>query len=417
MTDAKKISISDYTYELPDERIARFPVSPRDHSRLLVCDNGRITDSYFYSLPDFLEPGSLMVMNNTRVIRARLFFRKRIMTSDGSWTDGALIEVFLLEPDHPADYEQSFASRSKCSWQCLVGNSKKWKDCELLMELPDLGLTLSAVRQQVRTADGSYIITFCWNNTQVSFAEIIQAAGQLPIPPYLGRDTQPSDLTTYQTVYSKVKGSVAAPTAGLHFTPEVLSACEARGVERQELTLHVGAGTFKPVKSADMGGHVMHTEHVSVSRHLLERLLAHNCQAVAVGTTSVRTLESLYYMGLHAIDNPDCTEQQFHVGQWEPYETASRLSMPSTEQSIKALVGWMDSHELDNLHASTQIIIEPGYEFRIVRQLITNFHQPQSTLLLLVSAFTHGNWRPIYQHALDNGYRFLSYGDSSILKF
>ena len=416
MTDAKKISISDYTYELPDERIARFPVSPRDHSRLLVCDNGHITDSYFYSLADFIEPGSLMVMNNTRVIRARLFFRKRIMAPDGSWTDGALIEVFLLEPYLPADYEQSFASRSQCSWQCLVGNSKKWKDGELLMSLPDLGLTLSAVREQERTADGSFVITFSWNSPQASFAEIIQAAGQLPIPPYLGRDTQPSDLTTYQTVYSKVKGSVAAPTAGLHFTPEVLAACDARGVERQELTLHVGAGTFKPVKSADMGGHVMHTEHVSVSRHLLERLLAHQCQAVAVGTTSVRTLESLYYMGLHVIDNPECTEQQLHVGQWEPYDTTLQ-PMPSTEQALTALVGWMDAHDVDRLHASTQIIIEPGYKFHIVHQLITNFHQPQSTLLLLVSAFTHGNWRPIYQHALSHGYRFLSYGDSSILKF
>ncbi|MBQ9356762.1 MAG: S-adenosylmethionine:tRNA ribosyltransferase-isomerase [Prevotella sp.] len=416
MTDAKKISISDFHYELPDERIARFPVSPRDHSRLLVCDNGTITDSHFYSLADFLEPGSLMVMNNTRVIRARLFFRKRNMADDGTWTDGALIEIFLLEPNQPADYEQSFASRGLCTWQCMVGNSKKWKEGELLLSLPDLGLTLSARRLQQPAPDGSYAVTFSWDNPQVSFADIIQASGQLPIPPYLKRETQQSDLTTYQTVYSKVKGSVAAPTAGLHFTPEVLAACDARGVERQELTLHVGAGTFKPVKSADMGGHVMHSEHVCVSRHLLERLLAHGCKATAVGTTSVRTLESLYYMGLHAIANPDCTEEQMHVSQWEPYDDCQE-PRPTTEQALTALVDWLDAHDLDRMHASTQIIIEPGYEFHIVDRLITNFHQPQSTLLLLVSAFTKGQWRQIYQHALTHGYRFLSYGDSSLLKF
>ncbi len=401
--DTKNISISDYNYELPDERIAKFPVTPRDHSQLLVYDNGNIIDDHFYNLPQYLPKGALMVFNNTKVIRARLHFHK---------DTGALIEVFLLEPYAPAEYEQMFLTRGHCQWLCLVGNLKKWKEGKLTLTIANNQYPITVKASRGAMVGTSHIIEFDWSG-EVTFAELLEAAGQLPIPPYLNRETQQSDLTTYQTVYSKIKGSVAAPTAGLHFTPEVLAALDAHGIDREELTLHVGAGTFKPVKSDTMGGHVMHSEHICVRRQTLEKLLKHNCSAIAVGTTSVRTLESLYYMGLKVMANPELTEEQLHVDQWEPYDNSSSVG---TEEALSALLNWMDHNGLDALHASTQIIIAPGYHFHIVSQLVTNFHQPQSTLLLLVSAFTKGRWRDIYRHAIDNGYRFLSYGDSSLLK-
>ena len=401
--DTKNISISDYNYELPDERIAKFPVTPRDHSQLLVYDNGNIIDDHFYNLPQYLPKGALMVFNNTKVIRARLHFHK---------DTGALIEVFLLEPYAPAEYEQMFLTRGHCQWLCLVGNLKKWKEGKLTLTIANNQYPITVKASRGAMVGTSHIIEFDWSG-EVTFAELLEAAGQLPIPPYLNRETQQSDLTTYQTVYSKIKGSVAAPTAGLHFTPEVLAALDAHGIDREELTLHVGAGTFKPVKSDTMGGHVMHSEHICVRRQTLEKLLKHNCCAIAVGTTSVRTLESLYYMGLKVMANPELIEEQLHVDQWEPYDNSSSVG---TEEALSALLNWMDHNGLDALHASTQIIIAPGYHFHIVSQLVTNFHQPQSTLLLLVSAFTKGRWRDIYRHAIDNGYRFLSYGDSSLLK-
>jgi len=401
--DTKNISISDYNYELPDERIAKFPVTPRDHSQLLVYDNGNIIDDHFYNLPQYLPKGALMVFNNTKVIRARLHFHK---------DTGALIEVFLLEPYAPAEYEQMFLTRGHCQWLCLVGNLKKWKEGKLTLTIANNQYPITVKASRGAMVGTSHIIEFDWSG-EVTFAELLEAAGQLPIPPYLNRETQQSDLTTYQTVYSKIKGSVAAPTAGLHFTPEVLAALDAHGIDREELTLHVGAGTFKPVKSDTMGGHVMHSEHICVRRQTLEKLLKHNCSAIAVGTTSVRTLESLYYMGLKVMANPELTEEQLHVDQWEPYDNSSSVG---AEEALSALLNWMDHNGLDALHASTQIIIAPGYHFHIVSQLVTNFHQPQSTLLLLVSAFTKGRWRDIYRHAIDNGYRFLSYGDSSLLK-
>ena len=401
--DTKNISISDYNYELPDERIAKFPVTPRDHSQLLVYDNGNIIDDHFYNLPQYLPKGALMVFNNTKVIRARLHFHK---------DTGALIEVFLLEPYAPAEYEQMFLTRGHCQWLCLVGNLKKWKEGKLTLTIDNNQYPITVKASRGAMVGTSHIIEFDWSG-EVTFAELLDAAGQLPIPPYLNRETQQSDLTTYQTVYSKIKGSVAAPTAGLHFTPEVLAALDAHGIDREELTLHVGAGTFKPVKSDTMGGHVMHSEHICVRRQTLEKLLKHNCSAIAVGTTSVRTLESLYYMGLKVMANPELTEEQLHVDQWEPYNNSSS---EGAAEALSALLNWMDRNSLDALHASTQIIIAPGYHFHIVSQLVTNFHQPQSTLLLLVSAFTKGRWRDIYHHAIDNGYRFLSYGDSSLLK-
>lgn len=420
--EPKHIHIKDYNYPLPDERIAKFPLAQRDMSKLLVYRQGNISQDIFCHLSNHLPKGALMVFNNTRVVRARLHFRKgqtiRCQASDNTTTEarqhdvptplGALIEIFILEPAQPAEYQENFLSRGKCSWYCLVGNLKKWKAGPLHQQVNIGGqtVTLSATRLGVHGT--SQEIEFTWDSNH-TWAEVLEATGELPIPPYLNRNTEESDLTTYQTVYSKIKGSVAAPTAGLHFTPEVLAALDAHGIKREEVTLHVGAGTFKPVKSEEIGDHDMHTEHIAVHRTTIERLIAHDGSAIAVGTTSVRTLESLYYMGILAMKG----EEDLHVRQWMPYEedTASI----STCEALEALLRYMDERSMDVLHSSTQIIIAPGYDFHIVKMMITNFHQPQSTLLLLVSAFVKGNWRSIYDYALENGFRFLSYGDSSIL--
>ena len=402
-SDPRHIRISDYNYPLPDERIAKFPIAQRDHSKLLVYRKGEVSHDVFYNLPEYLPKGALMVFNNTKVIQARMHFRKET---------GALIEVFLLEPAEPSDYELMFQTSEKCSWYCLVGNLKKWKEGTLRREIEVKGqqIVVSATRGPIHGT--SHRIDFEWTGG-ISFAEVIDAMGELPIPPYLNRETQESDKTTYQTVYSKIKGSVAAPTAGLHFTPEVLAAVDAHGIEREELTLHVGAGTFKPVKSEEIQGHEMHTEYISVRRDTIRKLIAHDGCAIAVGTTSVRTLESLYYMGLKVIQNPEASEDDLHVNQWEPYDGGMRDV--STVESLTALGNWMDAHSLEVLHSSTQIIIAPGYQYHIVKMLVTNFHQPQSTLLLLVSAFVKGDWHKIYDYALANDFRFLSYGDSSLL--
>ena len=401
-SDPRHIRISDYNYPLPDERIAKFPIAQRDHSKLLVYRKGEVSQDVFYNLPVYLPKGALMVFNNTKVIQARMHFRK---------DTGALIEVFLLEPAEPSDYELMFQTSERCSWYCLVGNLKKWKEGTLRRTIDVKGqqIEVSCTRGPIHGT--SHRIDFEWTGG-VSFAEIIDAMGELPIPPYLNRETQESDKTTYQTVYSKIKGSVAAPTAGLHFTPEVLAAVDAHGIEREELTLHVGAGTFKPVKSEEIEGHEMHTEYISVRRDTIRKLIAHDGCAIAVGTTSVRTLESLYYMGLKVMQNPDASEDELHVNQWEPYDAATSVS---TVESLTALGAWMDAHSLEVLHSSTQIIIAPGYNYHIVKMLVTNFHQPQSTLLLLVSAFVKGDWHKIYDYALENDFRFLSYGDSSLL--
>ena len=408
--NTQDIQISDYNYELPDERIARFPKEQRDHSKLLIYRQGEVGEDMFYNLPKHLPKGALMVMNNTRVIQARLHFRK---TNEKGENTGALIEIFLLEPAQPADYEQMFQTTERCSWLCLVGNLKKWKEGALCrrLKIKNESLTIKATRRGEHGT--SQWIDFEWDNASVSFSEILDAIGELPIPPYLNRETQESDLRTYQTVYSKIKGSVAAPTAGLHFTDAVLSELDAQGIEREELTLHVGAGTFRPVKSSTIGEHEMHTEYIAVRRHTIERLIAHDGGAIAVGTTSVRTLESLYYMGLKVLQNPDVKEDELHVSQWEPYGNVT--TSVSVQESLQALVDWMERHELTVLHSSTQIIIAPGYNYHIVKMLITNFHQPQSTLLLLVSAFVKGDWHKIYDYALSHDFRFLSYGDSSLL--
>ncbi len=403
--NTKEIYISEFNYELADERIAKFPKAERDHSKLLLYKHGEVGEDIFYNLPQHLPQGALMVFNNTKVIQARLHFRKET---------GALIEVFLLEPAAPSDYEQMFQQTASCSWLCLVGNQKKWKEGTLtrIIQIKDQTVQVSATRRGEYGT--SQWIDFTWSGGQ-SFAEVIDVIGELPIPPYLNRKTQESDKTTYQTVYSKIKGSVAAPTAGLHFTERVLHDIDAHGIEREEVTLHVGAGTFKPVKSETIGDHPMHTEYIAVRRHTIERLIAHQGQAIAVGTTSVRTLESLFYMGLKVLRHPEFTEEDLHVEQWEPYSQQNMTDQPDAIIVLQALLDWMNHHNMTVLHSSTQIIIAPGYDYKIVKMLVTNFHQPQSTLLLLVSAFVHGDWHKIYDYALSHDFRFLSYGDSSLL--
>lgn len=403
MEETKHIKISDYNYPLPDERIAKFPLPVRDQSKLLVYRHGQVSETRFTSLPDYLEAGELMIFNNTKVIQARLHFRKET---------GALIEIFCLEPIQPNDYVLNFQQTSHAAWLCMIGNLKKWKEGSLHKEMNVKGhtITLTATRGECRGT--SHWVDFTWDNPEITFADILEVFGELPIPPYLNRETQESDKETYQTVYSKIKGSVAAPTAGLHFTERVLQALRDKGVDLEEVTLHVGAGTFKPVKSEEIEGHEMHTEYISVNRQTIEKLIAHGGKAIAVGTTSVRTLESLYYIGVTIASHPDAGQEELHVRQWQPYETHPTMT---TVESLQQILDYMKRHELEALHTSTQIIIAPGYIYHIVQKMVTNFHQPQSTLLLLVSAFVKGDWRTIYDYALAHDFRFLSYGDSSLL--
>ena len=400
--NVKTIRIEDYDYPLPDERIAKYPLAERDSSKLLVYRHGEVSEDRFTSLPTYLPKGALMVFNNTRVIQARLHFRKET---------GALIEVFCLEPLAPREYASMFVAVGSCSWICMVGNLKKWKEGALERTINVNGTTCTLTATRVATHGANHEVRFDWDGG-FTFAEVLDAVGELPIPPYLNRETQESDLRTYQTVYSKIKGSVAAPTAGLHFTERVLVDLDAHGIEREELTLHVGAGTFKPVKSEQIAGHEMHSEYIVVRRETIDKLIAHDGKAIAVGTTSVRTLESLYYIGLLILQHPEASEKDLHVPQWMPYETDSTVS---TVEALTAVRDWLDRNELTALHTTTQIIIAPGYDYHIVQMMVTNFHQPKSTLLLLVSAFVHGDWHCIYDFALSHDFRFLSYGDSSLL--
>lgn len=395
--DPKHIRISEFNYPLPDERIAKFPLPVRDQSKLLLYRHGEVTEDIFTSLPDYLPANSLMIFNNTKVIQARLHFHKET---------GALIEVFCLEPVQPNDYALNFQQTEHAAWLCMIGNLKKWKEGALKREITVKGKPLTLTAERGACHGTSHWVDFRWNNPEITFADILEVFGELPIPPYLNRETQESDKETYQTVYSKIKGSVAAPTAGLHFTPRVLDALREKGVALEELTLHVGAGTFKPVKSEEIEGHEMHTEYISVNRSTLEKLVAHEGKAIAVGTTSVRTLESLYHIGVTLLHNPNATEEDLHVKQWQPYETALETAATPAVDALQAIIAYLDRHHMETLHSSTQIIIAPGYEYRIVKAMVTNFHQPQSTLLLLVSAFLHGDWRKIYDYALAHDFRF-----------
>ncbi len=403
----RDIRIEDFDYPLPDSRIARHPLAERDRCLLLVRhSDGEVETRRFTDLPDLLPADAMLVYNNTRVINARLRFRKG---DDGT---GALIEIFCLEPRRPADYAQSFASTAECSWTCFVGNSKKWKEGALRMPLYIGGehLVLSATREG-REGNAS-VIRFSWDNPAVTFSSIIAAVGEIPIPPYLNRSTEESDTTDYQTVFSHIDGSVAAPTAGLHFTPAVLEAIDRRGIAREELTLHVGAGTFQPVKSDTIGDHEMHSEFISVDRRLIERLRDGDRRVIAVGTTSVRTLESLYHLGCMIHEGLDPAV----LPQWYPY-SPTHPSL-STGDAMQAIIDSLDRNGEERFVASTRLMIAPGYMFRIVRGMVTNFHQPRSTLLLLVSAFIgegHPSWRKMYDYALDGEYRFLSYGDACLL--
>lgn len=442
MISPRNIQISSYDYTLPDERIAKYPLQQRDKSNLLIFRHGEIQQKHFFNLPELIPAGSMMVFNNTRVIQARLHFHK---------PTGGMVEVFCLEPESPKDYQQNFASEQECVWTCLVGNSKKWKEgsLSLSVKMAD-GRDITLYCERVSEPGASQKIRFYWDTRlpmdgeqggAVSFAQILDAMGELPIPPYLNRDTEEKDKETYQTVYSRIKGSVAAPTAGLHYTEDVLSALKSNSVDLNYLTLHVGAGTFKPVKSETIEGHDMHTEFISVPKVLIEKILAFKKQQaalaenaqddkktkensprfIATGTTSVRTLESLYYIGekLSQFENyVTVSSDDLIVHQWEPYDTVHALSL---DDSLSCILRYLEETNQENLVTATQILIAPGFTYRIVDTIVTNFHMPQSTLLLLVSAFVDAdslegeNWHRIYNYALNNGFRFLSYGDSSIL--
>lgn len=399
----REILIEDYNYPLPDERIAKYPLAERDSSKLLVFRDEKVTESHFREVGSFLPKDALLVYNNTRVIQARLVFHKE---------SGARIEVFCLEPIAPHDYQLSLGATAGCTWKCMIGNLKKWKQGVLCLPVSIVGRQVVLTAERLSTTGNTHEVRFVWDDATVSFAELLDAIGELPIPPYLNRPTEESDKRTYQTVYSRIKGSVAAPTAGLHFTDRVLADLRERGIRTTELTLHVGAGTFQPVKTADANCHTMHTEIIAVPRSAIQDVRDHLGHVVAVGTTSVRTLESLYYLGERVLRG-----DELHVEQFEPYGDHSL----TTEEALEALLHYLDETNQSTLHAETQIMIEPGFRFRIVEQMITNFHQPKSTLLLLVSAFVDGdslegpNWHTIYDYALAHDFRFLSYGDSSLL--
>jgi S-adenosylmethionine:tRNA ribosyltransferase-isomerase len=403
MDQVQNISIQDFTYELPDTQIATYALPDRDQSRLLIWNNGEISDEQFYHLPDHLPSGSMLVFNNTRVIRARLFFHKQT---------GAKIEIFCLEPLVPVDYALSFSQTGNCSWKCIVGNLKKWKDEVLVQQLVIAGKQVHFCATKGREINKAYEIEFNWDNSSFTFADILEAFGNIPIPPYLHRESEEIDLTSYQTIYSKIKGSVAAPTAGLHFTDAVFESLGKKNISCEEVTLHVGAGTFQPVKSETIGGHDMHTEHFIVSLELIDRFAAFEGKIIAVGTTSVRTLESLYFIGCKVIADPKIDLLNLSVDQWDPYAD-NRINY-SRRESFEALSAWLRKHRLTELSSSTQIIIVPGYRFNVISGMITNFHQPQSTLLLLIAAFLGDDWKRIYEHALSENYRFLSYGDSNL---
>ncbi len=395
------IDINNFDYELPDERIAKFPLERRDHSNLLVWREGNISHRRFFNLPEELPEGTLLVFNNTKVFRARLIMHK---------PSGARLEIFCLEPHAPADYENAFSVRGESQWRCLVGGLKKWKEGPLQIEFEMNGRSCRMEAYRGEQIDKSHVVTFRWD-ADATFGEIIEHLGRIPIPPYLNRESEEIDNTRYQTVYSRIEGSVAAPTAGLHFTPEVIEALHAKGITTQEVTLHVGAGTFLPVKEEDATKHTMHTEHFVIELATLRQLREKLGHIISVGTTSTRTIESLSALGWRVLQSgsPDAERA---VGQWEIYDIPAEVS---THELLTALAEWMECQGTESLSAATQIMITPHYRFRIISGLVTNFHQPKSTLLLLISAIVGERWRDIYGYAMANGFRFLSYGDSSLL--
>ena len=400
MTDIKNISIDEYDYPLPEDRIAKYPLAERDASKLLVMKDGEIQASQFRHIGDYLPPKALLVFNETKVIRARLQFQKET---------GSHIEVFCLEPDD--DYQIAFSSSSPVRWKCLVGNSKRWRDGLLRMPLAVGGQNIVLTAERIAKNDQYSEIEFSWTPAELPFATILEAAGEIPLPPYLNREAEPEDRDRYQTVFAKYDGSVAAPTAGLHFTKPLLEQLRQEGFELDEVTLHVGAGTFRPVATATIGEHPMHSETIVVRRSLIENLACHiGTPIIPVGTTSTRTLESLYWIGMMLAEQ-GMALRPLHVEQWYPYEEHPALT---TSEALEKIVAYLDQHQLTHLEASTALIIAPGYQMKIISGLITNFHQPKSTLLLLVSALIGNHWKKAYQYALEHGFRFLSYGDSCL---
>jgi S-adenosylmethionine:tRNA ribosyltransferase-isomerase len=396
-----EIHIEDYNYPLPDERIAKYPLSQRDASKLLCYKDQIITENRFSDISDILPSDHLMVFNDTKVVPARLHFQR---------PTGAHIEIFCLEPVQPEEYVSMFAVTGNCRWKCIVGNVKRWKDDILSLYNPsedaavkEMGLKAALIERQGETS----IVEFRWDSG-APFSQVLEVCGNIPIPPYLNRETEEIDLERYQTLYAKYRGSVAAPTAGLHFTEQVLDAIKAKNIEIQTVCLHVGAGTFLPVKSSLVSEHNMHREPFVVTVDFLRKLRSRLGSVIAVGTTSVRTLESLYYIGVSCIEKGEPSD----VDQWAPYSASYSYSC---EDALDALIRYMDSHSMSSIQIGTRIIIVPGYQFKVVNVLVTNFHQPQSTLLLLISAFVKGDWHRIYDFALANDFRFLSYGDSSVL--
>jgi S-adenosylmethionine:tRNA ribosyltransferase-isomerase len=399
LSDYRNIKISDFSYHLPEERVAKYPLAERDSSKLLVWDNGKISSDTFINLPIYLPGDTMLIFNNTRVIHARLFFSKNT---------GSRIEIFCLEPIQPSDYQLSFQQKENVIWKCMLGNAKKWKEGDLsrVIQIKETEVELKAVR--LLQENNTFLIGFSWDK-HFTFAEVIEAAGVLPIPPYLNRDSEPADELRYQTVFARHDGSVAAPTAGLHFTDKVLKTLAKNHITLREITLHVGAGTFQPVKSDMISGHSMHYEKVIVLKSLIQELLLHHRKIIAVGTTSVRSLESLYWLGIKLKEMSSTAD--LRVEQWEPYESNAFLTI---EESLQNIITYLDNHHLEQLCFSTQLIILPGYNFKLVKGIITNFHQPQSTLLLLISAFLGEKWKEVYDYALENDFRFLSYGDSNL---
>ena len=403
LDELKSILIEDYDYPLPDERIARYPLEQRDHSKLLCLKGDHLSEHHFYDLPSLLPERAMLVFNDTRVIHARLFFQKET---------GATIEVFCLEP-YNMPVVQAFEQRERCTWTCFIGNNKKWKSGPLALAIPSpqeggQGGVLTATRREA--VGNAWIVDFEWTGG-LSFAEVIEIAGVIPLPPYLHREAEASDATRYQTVYAHYDGSVAAPTAGLHFTPEVFDHLKQRGIGTEYITLHVGAGTFKPVNTPTIGEHEMHVEPVHVTADNLNHLIGHQGKPlIAVGTTTVRTLESLYWFGVQLHANPDL--DHMHVCQWDPYE----LNTDGIDYTAayKNILRWMERHDTDRFDGATQLMIAPGYQYKVINGLITNFHQPKSTLLLLVSALIGDRWHECYRYALDHQFRFLSYGDSCL---
>ena len=396
-----EIRIEDFNYTLPDEKIAKYPLPERDGSKLLTYKDGIVSHRSFKNISELLPEDSIMVFNDTKVVPARLHFQRET---------GAHIEIFCLEPVLPEEYVSMFAVTERCRWKCIVGNVKRWKGDTLSLYNPmedemvgRMGLKADLIERDGETS----VVEFSWSDGS-PFSRVLEVSGSVPIPPYLNRDTEQIDLERYQTLYARFRGSVAAPTAGLHFTENVLEAIRNRNIETETVCLHVGAGTFLPVKSSLVSEHNMHREPFVVTRTLLNKLISKNGSLIAVGTTSVRTLESLYYVGVKCLEDGAPSD----VNQWDPYIGEYPYSLT---EALKAIVRYLDENSLEELKVGTSIIIVPGYKFRVVAVLVTNFHQPQSTLLLLISAFVDGDWKNIYNYALDNGFRFLSYGDSSVL--